>query len=168
MQSISTVEALSDYEKGVSVIVDVREPAEFRDSSIPGAINLPSTQDHHEKFADFRDRKICLVCSSGSRAKEVARKLESAGFEKLFLLEPQMDRYQRPTESTSGWSVDRQFRLTLGLLLAIFLAGWSAGLSWLIAIPIILSTGLIFTSIIDRCYMRAGIAMLPWNRGKEN
>jgi hypothetical protein len=32
------------------------------------------------------------------------------------------------------------------------------------AIPVILCTGLIITAIIDKCYLRVGIAMLPWNR----
>jgi hypothetical protein len=57
--------------------------------------------------------------------------------------------------------------MTLGVLLAIFLGGDFLSIQWLIAIPIILATGLIFTSLIDRCYMRMGIALLPWNRGKK-
>ena len=59
--------------------------------------------------------------------------------------------------------------MTIGVLLTIFLLGYFLGeAKWVVFIPIILATGLVVTSIIDRCYMRMGIAMLPWNKNKKN
>ena len=151
------------------VIIDVREPKEFSDNHIPGSINLPSTNFQLIQFEPYRDQTICLVCQSGNRAQGIREKLLASGFESVSLLETQMEQLESPSEATDGafgWSVDRQFRLSLGILLLIFLVGFFSGVSQFIIIPIILCAGLTITSIIDRCYMRMGIAMLPWNRRK--
>lgn len=66
------------------------------------------------------------------------------------------------------WSVDRQFRFLLGVLIAIFLIGQYWMSDAFTAIPVILCLGLIITAIIDKCYLRIGIAMLPWNRAQAN
>lgn len=65
-----------------------------------------------------------------------------------------------------GWSVDRQFRFVLGILLAIFLAGYPFSPMFAI-IPVVLSLGLTVTAIIDKCYLRIGIVRLPWNSREE-
>jgi rhodanese-related sulfurtransferase len=150
------------------IIIDVREPKEYADFHLMGSINIPSTQYELSKFEPYKGKSIGLICHSGNRAKTVQNKLEKSDFEHVYIMGKQMaDLSGYVQNSKSGWSVDRQFRMTLGVLLAIFLGGYFLSIQWLIAIPIILATGLIFTSLIDRCYMRMGIAMLPWNRGKK-
>ncbi|RLJ64852.1 rhodanese-like domain-containing protein [Sulfurisoma sediminicola] len=61
--------------KGAGLIVDVREPAEFADGHVPGAINLPRGQIEfkvwphlgHPENLDTR-KKITVYCSTGSRS----------------------------------------------------------------------------------------------------
>ena len=157
----------TNYSAGI--IIDVREPKEYNDYKIPGSINLPSSNFDLTQFEPYREKLICLVCHSGSRSRAIQEKLAANGFENVTVLEKQIEQLETPAESTKeskGWSVDRQFRMTLGVLLAIFLTGYFFNLGQLVIIPLILSAGLIITSIIDRCYMRMGIAMLPWNRDK--
>lgn len=166
MKTINNHIAQTEFIAGKAIIVDVREPAEFKEKHIPGALNLPSTNYDKNHYSGFRDINIYLVCESGKRASQIQNKLANDGFANTKLLETQMQNVQK-TKEVKGWSVDRQFRMTLGMLLAIFLILHFAGIKYGIIIPIILSTGLIITSIIDRCYMRMGIAMLPWNREKE-
>jgi rhodanese-related sulfurtransferase len=150
------------------IIVDVREPKEFSDFHLMGSINIPSTKFDLTKFEEHKNKNIGLICQSGNRAKAVQAKLLDAGYDHVFVMEKQMENLSAfAKQSNSGWSVDRQFRMTLGVLLAIFLIGHFLSIGWLIFIPIVLATGLIFTSLIDKCYMRMGIAMLPWNRGKK-
>lgn len=148
-----------------SVIIDVREPAEYQEHHIPGTINIPATQYHRELFLAFEKQSISLICESGSRATQIAAKLHRDGFERVSICEKQMADIPMET-SPGGWTIDRQFRMTLGLLLATFLLLEFMGINQGIIIPMILGTGLVITSIIDRCYMRIGIARLPWNRGR--
>lgn len=166
MTFIANHTALTMLAANQAVLIDVREPAEYWESHLAGAINLPSTKFQIEDYLAFDDRAICLICQTGRRATAIAADLKRHGIENVFLLDQQMARLQEGQleAQATGWTVDRQFRMTLGLLLALFLLGYSLGATWFLAIPIILCAGLVTTSIIDRCYLRMGIAMLPWNK----
>jgi rhodanese-related sulfurtransferase len=152
-----------------AILIDVREPKEFRDFNIPGSINLPSSKYMQQDYEPYKAMTICLVCQTGNRAKTIKTKLNATGFEGVFILEKQIGdlvAHSKPVKKRK-WSVDRQFRMLLGILLAIFLVGFYFEMNGFVIIPAILATGLIFTSLIDRCYLRMGIAMLPWNREKK-
>jgi rhodanese-related sulfurtransferase len=166
MTTIANHDALLMIASGKAVLIDVREPAEFYEGYLSGAVNLPSTQFNVEDYREYSDRVICLVCQTDRRAGNIAAQLQRQGLQNVFLLEQQMASLVEGETSAApaGWSIDRQFRMTLGLLGLTFLMGYFFVSAWFIVIPIILTTGLIITSIIDRCYLRMGIAMLPWNR----
>lgn len=162
---ISYPKALNDQKEGLGIIIDVRQPPEFLDGHIPYAINLPSTKFQNEDYKVWQNQKIYLICQSGNRAKEIAKKLLQNGHPEVFVLDRHME--QISTISTSNrWTVDRQFRFLLGLLIGIYLIGYYSMSVFFSAIPIILCLGLIITAIIDKCYLRIGIAMMPWNEGQ--
>ncbi len=174
MKTIANHLAISHAAAKKAVLIDVREPAEFYEGHLPGAINLPSTQFKMEDYRAFAASPIYLICNSGRRAKDIAAKLPQQEFPRLFLVEHQMDAlneaelFGETAAAPTGWSIDRQFRMTLGLLLLTFLLGYTFVSSWFIIIPLILCAGLIVTAIIDRCYLRIGIAMLPWNKKRAH
>ncbi len=167
MQLIENEEARRLLNLGEAAIIDVRERAEFRKMNFDGSINFLSSSFEIQNYFPFQRYKIYLRCQLGNRSRKVAENLENEGFSQVFLLENQMDRISVEKYRQKGWSIDRQFRITLGILLLIFLLGYKVHSSSWIITPVILCTGLIFTSIIDRCDMRMGIALLPWNRGKK-
>ena len=151
-----------------AVLIDVREPKEFNDNGMTGSINIPSSSFSLEQFEDYRDKMICLICNSGNRATDIYKELKEAGFQNVALTEKQIEDLETESDTNShGWSVDRQFRMLLGLLLAVFLIGSFYGITSLLIIPVILSVGLIFTASIDKCYLREGIARLPWNKERN-
>lgn len=151
------------------IIIDVREPKEFNEGHIENSVNIPLSSIKIEQFEPYLHYNILLVCQTGNRAMKVQEFLKENNVENVNIYESQISNIPNLiVNQSSGWSIDRQFRMTLGLLLAIFLIGYYAGFQNFIIIPIILCCGLIFTSIIDQCYMRMGIAMLPWNRDKKN
>lgn len=75
-----------------SVLIDVREPGEFQDGHLPGAINLPRgvlefQVDAHPAMACAtapaladRGRPVLLYCRSGGRAALAAQSLAAMGF----------------------------------------------------------------------------------------
>jgi len=98
--------------------------------------------------------------------------LKENGFENVFVSDKHMSHiefqnHKHETSSSISWTVDRQFRMILGLLLVIFLFGYNFASPYFMIIPIILATGLVVTSIINKCYMKIGISMLPWNNNQE-
>ncbi len=147
-----------------SVIVDVRTPKEFRDGSLPGAINLPSDQFEIEHFLPFKNSHICLICESGRRAESIFSVLKKNGFEQVSLLENQMVHLQEQQKRKNTWTVDRQFRLTLSLLLGLFFIGVRFEIPSIWIVPTIIFLGLFYSAITDNCYLKKFIASLPWNK----
>jgi len=77
--------ALEKREAGL--VVDVREPDEYRDGHIPGAINIPRGVIElsiwpQVGFPDATDtnRRITLYCGSGVRCVLAAKSLQDLGF----------------------------------------------------------------------------------------
>lgn len=61
-------------------IVDVRDPDEFENGHVPGAINLPLNQIRHRLDELPRDREVWLYCGVGQRAYYATRVLMQNGF----------------------------------------------------------------------------------------
>jgi rhodanese-related sulfurtransferase len=165
-KQISLTEARARQQRGEGIIIDVREPAEFKDGHLPGAVNHPSTRFSVTDYRAYRQQAIFLVCQTGDRANEIARKLHKHGITRVFVLDRHLEDIALETPENI-WSVDRQFRFLLGILLGLFLIGYHWASDYFLVIPIILCLGLTITAIIDKCYLRVGIARLPWNKGAE-
>jgi SulP family sulfate permease len=69
------------------LVVDVREPREFRRSHIPQAINVPLSRLHEHFELLPRDRTLVLVARTERRAWRAAAALKQAGFQRLEVLE---------------------------------------------------------------------------------
>lgn len=160
---------LTRDQKGV--LIDVREPLEFEEASYPGSINIPLSKFDIEQFIPYKNVPLTLICQTQNRSIKAGEQLQKNGFTSIFILKNGMTGLLNDgTEvntAKNGWTIDRQFRMTLGVLLLIFLLGSYFISHYFIIIPVILCCGLIFTSIIDRCFMRMAIAKLPWNKGKK-
>lgn len=66
-------------------IIDVREPFEFAQNHVEGAINLPISQLMDGNFSQIenikRDEKIIVYCRSGGRAHQAIKILKQLGFQ---------------------------------------------------------------------------------------
>jgi sulfate permease, SulP family len=69
------------------LVVDVREPREFRESHIPGAIGVPLDQTLTRQCDLPRDAQLVLVCRSGRRSARAATALVAHGYRDLRILE---------------------------------------------------------------------------------
>lgn len=69
-------------------VVDIREPEEWADGVLPGALRLPLF-----KLASLaplyleRDQPVLLYCRSGNRSQEGLKTLQSLGYPKVWHLE---------------------------------------------------------------------------------
>ena len=64
-----------------AVLVDVREPREFRAGHIPGAVNVPL--DQIEDLELPLETPIFLYCLWGSRSVQAGKLLEEIGYENV-------------------------------------------------------------------------------------
>lgn len=81
-----TAEALRDRLQspaGKPLVVDVREPHEFRRGHIEGATLAPLATVVDELEGIDKDREIVLVCRSGNRSGKAQKILEERGYTHL-------------------------------------------------------------------------------------
>jgi rhodanese-related sulfurtransferase len=64
-----------------AVVVDVREPTEFREGHLPGAVNIPMGQLTARLDEIDRARPVYVVCASGNRSSAMVDVLTAAGYE---------------------------------------------------------------------------------------
>src|SRR5262249_44992265 len=60
-------------------VLDVREPAEFVNGHVPGAVNLPQAELASRLGEVPRDRPILVICQSGFRSRRAAQFLSQCG-----------------------------------------------------------------------------------------
>jgi rhodanese-related sulfurtransferase len=147
-----------------TVIVDVRTPQEFNKRALPGAVNIPSSNFELADYFPYQANQICLVCESGGRAKSVMDTLKSHGFDNVSVLDLHMADIWNNYDSKSEWSIDRQFRLVLAIILGVFLVGYLMNGKFFLILPVIIFSGLLFSAITDNCYLKEMIAKFPWNQ----
>lgn len=88
-QSLKPKDFQNRYHKtDSSILIDVREPFEFKGKRIRGAINIPAS-GNLEKAADTLNKEFSLFiyCTSGYRSSNAAERLYEKGFRKLFNLQ---------------------------------------------------------------------------------
>ncbi|RRR65331.1 MAG: STAS domain-containing protein [Candidatus Viridilinea halotolerans] len=69
------------------LVVDVREPREFRESHIPGAIAMPLDQVLTQQHKLPLSGRLVLICRSGRRSARAAEALIAQGYRDLRILE---------------------------------------------------------------------------------
>jgi rhodanese-related sulfurtransferase len=92
---ISVVEAERQVASGDAVLIDVREPDEWRQGHIPGAMSIPLAQLGARLSVLPRDRDIVLICRSGNRSGVAQDLLARAGFERAINVRGGMIVWQR-------------------------------------------------------------------------
>lgn len=161
-----TCENLSQQRENATII-DVREAGEFNESHFSESINIPASEGI-EAYSNYVNNKLILVCQSESRAIKVAEKLAHSGFTDLFVLKGGVNEAKSKEldliSNSTKWSIDRQFRFILGALLFVGLIGVTFLSLYFLIIPLIIAFGLMFSGIIDKCYLRIAVARLWWNR----
>ncbi|RSL29269.1 hypothetical protein D7Z54_32190 [Salibacterium salarium] len=82
-------------------ILDVREPAEFAFSHIPGAVSIPLGQLEEKMNELDAANYIHVVCRTGNRSSMAAHMLKDNGFDKVINVKPGMSEWDGPIENES-------------------------------------------------------------------
>lgn len=80
-------------------IVDVREPAEFSFSSIPGAVSIPLGELEQRLQELNKDEDIHIICRTGNRSDMAAQLLAENGFTRVKNVIPGMSEWKGVTET---------------------------------------------------------------------
>jgi rhodanese-related sulfurtransferase len=154
---------------GSCQLIDVREPAEFDAERAPQARNIPLSDIDRQADTIDRNKKIFVICESGTRSQQAAQTFWSRGFDNVTILDGGIGAWIKagyPVEGTGRktWSIERQVRLGAGLLvLTGALLSWLAHPAWL-ALSAFVGCGLIFAALTNTCGMAAVLLKMPWNQ----
>lgn len=87
-KSVSPLQAVTKMNQGDVVIVDVREPAEFKQKHIENAINAPlgTLSEQLPSLAGYKNQPVLISCETGARSATAGRVLAKAGFEQVFVI----------------------------------------------------------------------------------
>ena len=75
---------VADYRRAVGTdgqLIDVREPHEVAEGTLPGARNIPLAQLPHRLAEIDRHRPVVVLCRSGNRSAQAAGWLANQGFD---------------------------------------------------------------------------------------
>jgi rhodanese-related sulfurtransferase/TusA-related sulfurtransferase len=95
IESVSPGEIAEEVASGGVLMLDIREPGEWREGHIPGAVNIPqrwleSKVDPGSPSFDPRirlDKPLCINCATGGRSALATATLIDMGYEKAINLE---------------------------------------------------------------------------------
>ncbi len=100
VREISSTELAARLARGDELeLIDVREPHETAESSIPGARLIPLGTLGAAITSLDRARDIVLICRSGKRSTDAARQLQAAGFTRVETVAGGMLRWRHETSA---------------------------------------------------------------------
>jgi rhodanese-related sulfurtransferase len=71
-----------------AVLLDLREPSEFKDGKLPGAVHIPMSElaKRGDELARLTSRPVVTYCALGRRAPSAAATLAKLGFANIYSL----------------------------------------------------------------------------------
>ncbi|MEO3770526.1 rhodanese-like domain-containing protein [Micromonospora sp. B9E7] len=151
-------------------LLDVRTPAEFETSHIPGSYNVPLDllKEHREELRRHLDEDVVLVCRSGARATQAEQTLAGVGLPNLKVLDGGIMAWQAANapirRGAPRWDLERQVRLVAGSIVLVSVLGsvFVPQLKWVAGF---IGAGLTFAAVTNTCAMGMLLGRLPYNRG---
>lgn len=151
-------------------VLDVRTPAEFEATHIPGSYNVPldTLREHRDDIRQHLDSDVVLVCRSGNRAEQAEQALRGAGLANVHVLDGGMLAWQQlggpVRRGRQRWDLERQVRFVAGLVVLAGTLGSliAAPLLWL---AVVIGAGLTVAALTNSCLLGLLLAKLPYNRG---
>lgn len=156
-------------------LIDVRTPAEFRQTHARPARNAPLDALDPDNVMQARngsaDQPLYVICQSGNRSTKACERFVAAGHTNIVNVEGGTSAWDRAglpvVRGKKTISLERQVRIAAGFLvllgsvLGFFVHPYFIGLSAFVG------AGLIFAGVTDTCGMAMALAKMPWNQVRD-
>ncbi|CDZ28221.1 rhodanese-like domain-containing protein [Neorhizobium galegae] len=171
-RTVSATQAADWLAAGDAILIDVREPDEFREEHIGAAASLPlgSVAGLRQNFTIPENRKIVVHCLKGGRGEQACRKLEDIlPAHQIYNLEGGITAWKQaglPVVglATGGPSIFRQVQMIVGSLVLLFVALGFVGLTPAFALAGFFGFMLAFAGFSGWCGLALLLQRMPWNR----
>lgn len=168
MRKISAHEVIQFHGR----IIDVRSPAEYAAERLAKAENVPLDRLVEVAAGWDRGDALLVMCKSGVRSTDGARRLAEMGFTNVNMLEGGIDACRKAGVEVLGRGghipIVRQvmigagLMLLAGLILAKLVNSWFILLTWFVAL------GLLNAGLTGWCPMARLLEKMPWNQVPDN
>jgi len=169
IQNISPVEAKNLLDNNKAVLIDVREPAEYRSEKISYALNIPLSRIQSNYIQQHKDKKVILHCKSGNRSLEACKKvIQSLDFD-IYTIDGGIDAWAASgmdieTGKSNILPLNRQVQLTIGLMILSGLVIYQCVTPFGLVLPLVAGIGLMNAGITGWCGLAKIMALMPWNK----
>jgi rhodanese-related sulfurtransferase len=94
---VGTLEATRLMNQGTTLILDIRDGADFATGHLPRARNIPLKEIDARvaEIAKFKDKAVLVTCKTGARAAAASRALKRAGFNTVYQLKGGLAAWQQ-------------------------------------------------------------------------
>jgi rhodanese-related sulfurtransferase len=151
------------------ILLDVREPGEYANEHIAGAMLLPLSTFDPTLVSPAEDKTLVLYCQSGKRSTQAAQKLLDSGFAEVTHLKGGLPTwkaagYPTQTDRNAPISLFRQVQIVAGSLVALGTVLGAFVSPWFLILSGFVGCGLVFAGITNTCAMGMLLAKLPYNQ----
>lgn len=151
------------------VLIDVREPGEYKQEKIPGSIRVSLSNFDPQQIPELEGKQLFLYCRTGNRSAQAAQKLFVAGHSEVTHLQGGLVSwkaagYKTQINRDAPISIIRQVQIVAGSLVLIgVLLGTFITPGWYILSGFV-GAGLMFAGISNTCAMGMLLTKLPYNQ----
>lgn len=155
--------------EGKAFLIDVREPSEYKEKNIPGALNVPLGNLDPEALKGLEGKILVIHCQAGNRSAKAAEKLSACTGE-IYDLEGGIQNWEKcgmgvcSNGKCAKLPLMRQVQLTIGLfVIAGCVLTYFVNPAFLI-IPFLMGLGLTNAGLTGWCGLAKLLGFMPWNR----
>lgn len=168
---ISAAELHNALQQRQVLLIDVREPNEYNNAHISGALLCPLANVKELEPPCSSDTLVVLYCESGRRSQMAYEILAKQGFRNLKNLEGGIQRWKQMGYAVQGaanapLSIMRQVQITAGsLILTGVILGFTVNSAFFFLSGFV-GMGMLFAGLSGRCLLGQLLMRLPFNRPK--
>lgn len=169
MKTIKAIDLEKKLKTKEVVLIDVREPGEYKTECIEGSILIPLGEVSIDRLPSS-DLPIVIHCRSGVRSRDACNRIlaDNPGLD-ISNLEGGIESWKAagfPVKKMgrSVLPLDGQMRLTAGTILLLGLALGAYVNPYFYLIPAFIGVGLVQSGITGWCGMIKILSMMPWNK----
>lgn len=150
------------------ILIDVRDPFEFKAKHIPGSKNIPLNTVEEAVGKLKKIKTVYVHCQTGGRSSRACELLHDRGVN-VVNLEGGIAAWEQAglTVEDSGKHVIpiiRQVMIVAGTLILLGMVMGTLGSSWWYLLSAFVGAGLLFAGVTGICMMSNVLKYMPWNR----
>jgi rhodanese-related sulfurtransferase len=167
--TVNVQQLKEQLERNQVLLVDVRQPAEYRSEHIQGAYLLPLDQVSSAQLPQT-PKPIVFYCRSGQRSGQATSRINSPHSTRdVYSLEGGIvawmaQGYPVVQHHKTMMPVDRQTQITIGSLILVGLVLGRLWSPWGYGLSAVMGAGLIIAGLTGWCGMAKWLATMPWNQ----